>query len=79
MKTVQKQGKLSNYLMDPGARHRREEICGAQPASGHADGPDPDRTLRPKISARFGGRIKAMVSGGAPLNPTSGCSSTRSG
>jgi long-chain acyl-CoA synthetase len=30
------------------------------------------RTLRPKIRQRFGGRVKAMVSGGAPLNPDVG-------
>jgi len=31
-----------------------------------------DRTLMPKVRARFGGRMKALVSGGAPLNPEVG-------
>ena len=31
-----------------------------------------EKSLRPKIRARFGGRMKAMVSGGAPLNPDVG-------
>ena len=31
-----------------------------------------ERTLRRRVRARFGGRVKAMVSGGAPLNPEVG-------
>jgi len=72
MKQVEKQGKVANYLMD------RALGIGGRKAAGEGriiDLPMSlilDRTLRPKIKARFGGRMKAMVSGGAPLNPDVG-------
>src|SRR5690606_29453077 len=31
-----------------------------------------EHTFRPRIRQRFGGRVKALVSGGAPLNPEIG-------
>ena len=72
LKNVEKQGKLSQYLM------KRALEIGARDYEGRKaiwDRPMDlilDRTLRPKVSARFGGRLKAMVSGGAPLNPEVG-------
>ena len=72
MKQVEKQGKLANYLMDR-ALHISEKSVGGRRRL--RDGPMNalvERTLRPKIRARFGGRMKAMVSGGAPLNPDVG-------
>ena len=69
MKQVEKQGRIANFLMDRAlkiaARERR-----------HLSDVPLDfvigRLLRPKVRQRFGGRIKAMVSGGAPLNPDVG-------
>jgi long-chain acyl-CoA synthetase len=72
LKQVEKQGKLTNYLMD------RALAIGAKAYSGSVPVWDKPmdfllgRTLRPKIAARFGGRIKALVSGGGPLNPEVG-------
>jgi long-chain acyl-CoA synthetase len=72
LKNVEKQGKLANYMM------RRALDIGAKDYAGKvpiADKPMDfilGRAFRPKISAKFGGRMKAMVSGGAPLNPDVG-------
>lgn len=68
LKAIEKQGKVSNYLLS------RALTIGARKASGATTILDKpmdlilERTLRPKVGKRFGGRLKAFVSGGAPLN-----------
>jgi long-chain acyl-CoA synthetase len=72
MKQIEKQGRFANYLMD------RALAIGEHRAQGRRRWRDLpmhlllERALRPKIRRRFGGRIKALVSGGAPLNPDVG-------
>ena len=73
LKQVEKQGKLTNYLMGRALDDRRQGLCGRGAASGTSrwtscSAGRSGRRSRP----RFGGRIKAMVSGGAPLNPDVG-------
>ena len=72
IKQVGKQGKLAGYLMDRALAIGDRKARGARRL---IDAPMDlilERTLRPKIRQRFGGRMKALVSGGAPLNPEIG-------
>ncbi len=72
MKQVGKQGRLAGYLMNCALAIGER---GAQGRRRLRDLPMNlvlEHTLRPKIRQRFGGRMKAMVSGGAPLNPEIG-------
>ncbi|TMM48240.1 AMP-dependent synthetase/ligase [Qipengyuania marisflavi] len=72
MKQIEKQGGMALKLMDTalGVGERR---AAGKPQFGDAVRDFVvARLLRPKIRAKFGGRVKAMVSGGAPLNPEVG-------
>ncbi len=72
IKNVEKQGKMPNYLLDKALTIGERDYGGKKR---FRDGPMRlllSRTLKPKIQAKFGGRLKAMVSGGAPLNPDIG-------
>ncbi len=72
MKQVEKQGKLANYLMDRALSISEHQVEGKKRLRDRPMNALIEKTLRPKIRSRFGGRIKAMVSGGAPLNPDVG-------
>ena len=69
LKAVEKEGGLPRWLLAKALE------LGAKPRLSLADRPLDlllRLTIRPKIGRRFGGRLKALVSGGAPLNPEVG-------
>lgn len=61
--------KMFNKTRELGAKRYHEGKLG--PIEGITDGLL-DKLVREKVRGRFGGRLKALVSGGAPLNPDIG-------
>ena len=72
IKQVEKQGGAATYLLDKAIALGQRQIAGKTSPLDIPIGWLLDATLRPKIRQRFGGRMKALVSGGAPLNPEVG-------
>lgn len=73
-KSIEKQGKLPALLLEQTLRlgAKRHANGGKLPIWDRPLEALLNRTIAPKIQARFGGRMKALVSGGAPLNPEVG-------
>jgi len=73
LKTIEKQGGLGVRLLAQAERIGRKSYENG--SVGLLDKPIDylvERTLRKKVRQRMGGRLKAMVAGGAPLNPEVG-------
>jgi long-chain acyl-CoA synthetase len=73
-KAIEKQGLLPALLLEQTLRlgARRAGRGGRLPFWDRPLQALLDRTIVPKVRNRFGGRMKALVSGGAPLNPDVG-------
>ena len=72
LNAVEKEGRVKNYLLGRALSIGAKSYSGRLPIWDRPMDMLLSRTVRPKIAAKFGGRIKAMVSGGAPLNPEVG-------
>jgi len=73
-KSIEKQGKVPTWLLEQTQRlgAKRAANSGQLPIWDWPLQALLDRTIVPKVRDRFGGRMKALVSGGAPLNPDVG-------
>jgi long-chain acyl-CoA synthetase len=73
-KAIEKQGRVPTLLLEQALRlgARRYADGGRLPLWDKPLEVLLNHTIVPKLRARFGGRMKALVSGGAPLNPDVG-------
>lgn len=70
---IQRERGLKRRLFEQAVAIGRKRLAGESPTlAERLLDPALDRLVRDKVRARFGGRLKAMVSGGAPLNPEIG-------
>src|SRR5260370_36987715 len=70
---VERERGLKRRLFERAVRVGRKRLAGEALSFGERlIDPVLDRLVRDKVRARFGGRLKAMISGGAPLNPEIG-------
>ena len=71
-KAIEKQGGLSQRLLGLAIDIGNRRLDGKLRLIDRPAALIVDRLFKPKIAKKFGGRIKAMVSGGAPLTPEVG-------
>jgi long-chain acyl-CoA synthetase len=70
---VERKGGVAHKMFDRAVAIGRKRLLAQNPSLGERLlDPMLDRVVRAKMRERFGGRLKAMVSGGAPLNPEIG-------
>jgi long-chain acyl-CoA synthetase len=70
---VDRKGGVSRKMFDRAVAIGRKRLLAERTSLGERlSDPLLDRLVRAKVRERFGGRLKAMVSGGAPLNPEIG-------
>lgn len=73
LKSVEKQGAVPRFLLQRALSIGEKSYNrGSVPLIDKPMNLLVDKLFRPKVQQRFGGRIKALVSGGAPLNPEIG-------
>ncbi len=71
-KTIEKQGGVSAYLLARALDIGSKRYAGRLRLIDRPMQAAVATLFKPKISKKFGGRLKAMISGGAPLNPEVG-------